>query len=148
MSPGFKFNEWEMKGVPLRIEIGLRDINDNAITIVRRDTSKKTIVDRQDSLKQFSDILHDIQNTLFNQALKFQNDNTVNVNNYSDFKLHIEKGAFISTYWDGNPKTESEIKSETNATIRCILDDQDLQNKKCVFSSQPAKYKVIFAKAY
>ena len=148
MSPGFKFNEWEMKGVPLRIEIGLRDINDNAITIVRRDTSEKTIVDRQDSLKQFSNILHDIQNTLFNQALKFQNDNTVNVDNYSDFKLYIEKGAFISTYWDGNPKTEEKIKSETNATIRCILDDQDLQNKKCIFSSQPAKYKVIFAKAY
>jgi len=148
MSPGFKFNEWEMKGVPLRIEIGLRDINDNAITIVRRDTSEKTIVDRQDSLKQFSDILHDIQNTLFNQALKFQNENTVNVDNYSDFKLHIEKGAFISTYWDGDPQTEQKIKSETNATIRCIVDDNNLQNQKCIFSSRPAKYKVIFAKAY
>ena len=148
MSPGFKFNEWEMKGVPLRIEVGLRDIENNVLTIVRRDTSEKTPLEFEKAKNSLVQLLGDIQSNLFNQALQFQQDNTYKTENYDEFKSLIEKGAFIETFWDGDGETEMKIKSDTNATIRCILDMDNIENKQCIYTANPAKYKVIFAKAY
>ena len=147
LSPGFKFNEWEMKGVPLRLEIGLRDMEGKVLTIVRRDTLEKITLEFESAINELPNILINIQNTLFNQAIEFQKNNTFQTNNYSEFKSLIDSGAFIESYWDGDINTEQKIKSETNATIRCII-EQTINNKKCIYSSKAAKYKVIFAKAY
>ena len=148
MSPGFKFNEWEMKGVPLRIEVGLRDIENNVLTVVRRDTLEKNTMEFKKAQTSFINILNEIQNNLFNQALQFQQDNTFEIKDYSKFKSLINKGAFIESYWDGTPESEKKIKKDTSATIRCIIDENNLENKKCILSNSPAKYKVVFAKAY
>ncbi len=147
MSPGFKFNEWEMKGVPIRLEVGMRDIDNQQITIVRRDTLEKfnaNITESEDSIIQ---LLNDIQNNLYTQALEFQNQNTYEINNYTKFQDLITKGAFIKCGWDGSNQTEEAIKKETNATIRCIIKDNP-DNLQCIYSNKPAQYQVIFAKAY
>ena len=148
MSPGYKFNEWEMKGVPIRVEVGLRDLENGNLTIVRRDTSEK-IIDKVEKLtEKLDEILQSIQDSLFHQALEFQQQNTKKVSNYSEFKSLIISGAFIDCGWDGSPETESKIKSDTNATIRCIPMEQNINNLKCIYTEKPAKYQVIFAKAY
>ena len=148
LSPGYKFNEWEMKGVPLRIEVGPRDLSNGNITIVRRDNSEK-IVEKIDSIElKLINMLKNIQDTLFNHALKFHNKNTHQVQSYKEFQSIINKGGFIKCGWDGNAETEAKIKSETNATIRCIPMEQNIENLNCIYSNIPAKYQVIFAKAY
>ena len=148
LSPGFKFNEWEMKGVPLRIEVGMRDVEANMLTIVRRDTSEKNVVDVQQGINSFQETLDNIQDNLYNTALQFQKDNTLEVENYNEFKDCIKNGAFVIGYWDGNTESEQKIKKDTNATIRCILENDNLDNKTCIYSGKPAQHKVIFAKAY
>jgi len=148
LSPGYKFNEWEMKGVPIRIEIGMRDINNQQLTIARRDTSEKSIINYTQSFDKIKNLLLDIQKNLFNQALDFKNKNTHYVDEYDNFKKLIQDGAFIVCGWDGTEKTEAAIKKETNATIRCIPFEQKLTNLKCIYSNTDAKYCVIFAKAY
>jgi len=148
VSSGYKFNEWEMKGVPLRIDVGLRDLNNNQLTMVRRDNLEKNSDSYKNITNNVLPTLKDIQNNLFMQAKQFQEDNTCSVNSYSEFKTMINKGAFIQTTWDGNADTESAIKKETNATIRCIMFNSNIKNKKCIYSSNPAKHEVIFAKAY
>ena len=148
MSPGFKFNEWEMKGVPLRVEIGLRDLNNEVITISRRDNNEKNAVPINESEKTILDTLDDIQSNLFNQSLKFKTQNTHVVDNYEDFKKVVSNGGFIKCGWDGTKETEAIIKKETNATIRCIPLEQKIKNLKCVYSKKSAKYEVVFAKAY
>ena len=137
-----------MKGVPLRIEVGMRDVEANMLTIVRRDTSEKNVVDFQQGINSFQKTLDDIQDNLYNKALQFQNDNTLEVANYNEFKDSIKNGAFVVGYWDGNPESEQKIKNDTNATIRCILENDNLDNKTCIYSGKPAHHKVIFAKAY
>jgi len=148
LSPGYKFNEWEMKGVPIRIEVGKRDLDKKNITLVRRDTSEKIIDQIENIIPKISSILQQIQNSLFESALDFQKSNTHKTNNYEQFKELITKGAFIDCGWDGTPETESKIKSDTKATIRCIPIKQNIKNLNCIFSSKQAKYQVIFAKAY
>ena len=148
ISPGYKFNEWEMKGVPIRIEVGLRDMEKKNITLVRRDNSEK-IIDNIDLLtSQITQTLESIQNNLFNAALSFQQQNTFQTNDYEEFKTLINNGAFIECGWDGDAQTEENIKNETNATIRCIPFKQNIQNLNCIYTSKPAKFSVIFAKAY
>ena len=147
-SPGFKFNEWELKGVPVRMEIGPRDVESNKLIIARRDNSEKlsiSIDEIRDSLKT---ILDEIQNNLFNQAKVFRNENTHNVENYNEFKDIIKKGGFVKCGWDGNQKTEQKIKEETKATIRCIPFDEKPEGLTCVYSGELAKHEVIYAKAY
>ena len=147
-SPGFKFNEWELKGVPVRMEIGPRDVESNKLIIARRDNSEKlsiSIDQMRDSLKT---ILGEIQNNLFNQAKVFRNQNTHNVENYNEFKDIIKKGGFAKCGWDGNQKTEQKIKEETKATIRCIPFDEKPEGLTCVYSGELAKHEVIYAKAY
>jgi prolyl-tRNA synthetase len=148
-SPGFKFNEWEMKGVPLRLEVGPRDVEKNQVMLVRRDTGDKTAIPKDTIATGVENLLHEIQDNLFQQALKFREENTCTVKSFDEFKSIIENnGGFVRCGWDGDTKTELEIKEKTMATIRCILPDGDISGKTCVYSENPAKYEVIFAKAY
>jgi prolyl-tRNA synthetase len=148
MSPGFKFNEWEMKGVPIRIEVGMRDINDDAIIYSRRDKQGKHNIDISSIKGYFPNLLDDIQQSLFDQAKEFQESNTHSTNSYDDFKNIIKKGGFVKCGWDGTNKTEEKIKKDTKATIRCIPFNQDTESLKCIYSDTQAKYQVIFARAY
>ena len=148
-SPGFKFNEWEVKGAPLRLEIGLRDIQKNSTMVFRRDTGEKKEVDKNDLVKQIPELLDKIQSSLFNQAIKFRKNNTHNVSSYDEFKKIIENnGGFVRCGWDGDIKTEEAIKNETKATIRVIPFDEKPKNLVCIYSGKPAMHEVIFAKAY
>jgi len=149
MSPGFKFNEWEMKGVPLRLEVGMRDVDKNNIVVARRDDSQKKTYSIQGAATNIIKCLSDIQASLYQQALNFRNKNIFHVNNYTEFKNIISNnGGFLQCGWDGQSKTERLIKQETNATIRCIIKDVNDSNIKCIYSNSPAKYEVIFSKAY
>ena len=148
ISPGFKFNEWEMKGVPIRVEVGPRDMESGTVFCARRDTSEKTSYKIESAASTMSQLLDEIQINMFNQALEFREKNTFSTNNYEEFKSLIENGGFIRCGWDGNPESESAIKKETKATIRCILLDEKITDKKCVYSGNPAKHEVIFARAY
>ena len=148
MSPGFKFNEWEMKGVPIRVEVGLRDISDNVIVFSRRDKNEKQKIAYNQAGNFLIDTLDNIQLSLFRQAKEFLKDNTHFVNSYSEFKHKILKGGFVECGWDGTKETEEKIKKETKATIRCIPFEQDIKNLKCIYSNSVAKHKVIFSKAY
>ncbi len=147
LSPGFKFNEWEMKGVPLRIEVGMRDLNNQVLTIARRDNNAKSTIKINESNTFLITTLDDIQESLFNEALAFKKDNTFQTSDYDEFKKMISNGGFVECGWDGNDETESKIKKETNATIRCIPLEQK-HNLKCIYTQKPAKYNVVFAKAY
>ena len=147
LSPGFKFNEWEMKGVPLRIEVGMRDVNSEILTVARRDNNTKETVDVKDANPFLVKTLDTIQSSLYNEALAFKKQNTFQTNDYEEFKKIIEKGGFVECGWDGTEDTESKIKKDTNATIRCIPFEQK-NNLNCIYTQKPAKYSVIFAKAY
>ena len=147
-SPGFKFNEWEMKGVPLRMEIGPRDMASNQVVIARRDNKEKLKLPKENIGEKTSNLLDEIHNELFNQAKKFRNENTHMVSDYNEFKKIIKEGGFVRCGWDGTAVTELKIKEETTATIRCIPFDEKIEKLKCVFSGVPAKHEVIFAKAY
>ena len=149
MSPGFKFNEWEIKGVPIRIEVGLRDLSEKQITCVRRDTSEKLFIKIDNAFTNIKNLISEIQNDMLENASNFLNKNISNVNSYENFKAIIDKGGFVKCGWDGMEETEQNIKNDTNATIRCIPFNQEGVAKiKCIFSNKPAKYEVIFAKAY
>jgi prolyl-tRNA synthetase len=148
-SPGFKFNEWEMKGAPIRLEIGLRDIQKNCATIARRDNGEKITINKIKIADEAILMLDDIQKNLFKQALKFREDSTFEVDSYDDFKKIIkETGGFVRCGWDGNKETEQAIKDETKATIRVIPFDENPKDLLCIYSGKPAKHEVIFAKAY
>ena len=148
ISPGYKFNEWEMKGVPIRIEIGLRDVNDKMITFSRRDSNTKKQLSLLESINFLPKELDDIQKSLFDQAKSFQEQNTHEVDSYSQFKKIIQEGGFVLCGWDGSKESEEKIKKETKATIRCIPFKQDISNLKCIYSDSNAKYQVIFSKSY
>ncbi len=148
-SPGFKFNEWELKGVPLRVEIGPKDLAGKKVVLVRRDTAEKKDVSWNDFEKEVQNQLDEIQKNLFQRNQDFLKANTHTANSYDELKKIIqEKGGFVKAGWCGDPKCEEKIKKETQATIRCIPFDQPKQLGKCVCSGKPAKYEVIFAKAY
>ena len=147
-TPGFKFNKWEMKGVPLRIEVGLRDVEKSNIVIARRDTGEKEFLSKIDALDNIPSLLQDIQKKLFSQAQQFMNENTHYINDFDAFKKIIKEGGFVRCGWDGQPKTETKIKEETKATIRCIPLDEKSEGLKCIYTGTIAKHEVIFAKAY
>ena len=148
ISPGYKFNEWEMKGVPIRIEIGPRDMKENKLFIARRDTGEKLSIPISNAKNEIITLLKDIQNTLFNSALDFREKNTFSVSTYDDFKEKISEGGFIKCGWDGTKKTEDIIKKETKATIRCIPFINDTSGIECIYTGKPAKQVVVFSKAY
>ena len=147
-SPGFKFNKWELKGVPIRIEIGLKEFENMEVTVCRRDNSEKQQV-LIDKIDEIPIILQNIQDSLFNDAKTFMDDNTCTVNTFADFTETLSNdNQFIKAYWDGTDDTELQIKEKTKATIRCILEDNEDSSNKCIFSGQTAKHLVVFAKAY
>ena len=148
VSPGFKFNEWELKGVPIRLEIGSKEIDNNQITMFRRDINSKEIVDIGDIYNVIKDTLDEIQANMYNQANKFLNNNTFISNDYNDFKNKINEGGFVRCGWDGTDDTEQKIKEDTKATIRCIPFDESISGKLCILTGKPAKHEVIFAKSY
>jgi len=147
--PGWKFAEYEMKGVPVRISIGPRDLEHNTVEIARRDTSEKETVRQQEVGAKVKYLLSEIQESIYKKALKFRDNRITEVDSYDEFKEVLEnKGGFIKAHWDGSPETEMNIKAETKATIRCIPLDQKPEAGSCMYSGKPSTQRVIFAKAY
>lgn len=146
--PGWKFAEYEVKGVPVRLALGPRDMANNVVEVARRDTKEKTVVSMEGIEEFIENLLHDIQTSLFNKALAHREANTRTVETYEEFKVEIEKGGFILAHWDGTAETESKVKEETQATIRCIALDQVQEEGKCMVTGNPSTGRVIFAKAY
>ncbi len=148
--PGFKFAEWELKGVPVRLAIGPRDLENKTVEIARRDTLSKEFTPMEGLRDKVLDLLDEIQENLYAKALKFREENTHEVDSWDEFKDIIEnKGGFVYAHWDGTSETENKIKEETKATIRSIpLDYGSTEEGKCVYSGKPSKGRVVFAKAY
>jgi len=147
--PGFKFAEWELKGVPLRIAIGPRDLENGTVELARRDTKEKQTVNIEGIESVIEDTLELIQENIYKKAKDFRTENTFKVDTYEEFKIQLEKtGGFISAHWDGTAETEEKIKEETKATIRCIPLDAEAENGKCIYSGKPSNKRVLFAKAY
>ena len=147
--PGWKFSEYEFKGVPIRISIGPRDLKNNTIEIARRDKLVKETIKTENVVEKIKDLLINIQNNLFNTAKKFRNDNTYHANNWEEFKNLISKDSgFVYAHWDGTKETEQIIKNKTKATIRCIPLGNKKEEGKCIYSGKNSNQKVIFSKAY
>ncbi len=147
--PGWKFAEYEMKGVPVRITIGARDIEKNVVEIARRDTKEKLVVSLEGVTPYVNVLLGDIQQNMFNKAKDYRDKHITPANNWNEFeKLLDEKGGFIAAHWDGSPETEETIKEKTKATIRCIPLDNKLEVGKCILTGNPSSQRVLFARAY
>jgi len=147
--PGWKFSEYEFKGVPVRLAIGPRDLENQTVEVARRDTLEKEILQLADIENKVEHLLEQIQKKLYHRALSFRENNTQAVDNWDEFKDIIEnKGGFVLAHWDGTAETEEKIKDETKATIRTIPQDSKVENGKCIYSGKPSKQRVIFAKAY
>tara|TARA_Y100000034_G_scaffold81076_1_gene97197 strand:- start:308 stop:1678 length:1371 start_codon:yes stop_codon:yes gene_type:complete len=147
--PGWKFNEYELKGVPLRIAIGPRDLEKRTVELARRDTLTKETVSKDDIVSRVQDLLVEMQKALFDKAKSFRDTHITEVETYDEFKDILEnKTGFVSAFWDGTKETEERIKTETKATIRCIPLNVKEEEGVCVYSGKPAKMRVLFAKAY
>ena len=146
--PGWKFNEYEFKGVPVRITVGARDLAKGLVEIARRDELSKESVSCEEACGKVVELMDEIQENLFNKALKFREDNTREVDTWEEFEKEIEKGGFLSCHWDGSSETEDKIKELTRATIRCIPMEESKEEGKCILSGNPSPQRVIFARAY
>ncbi len=147
--PGWKFAEYELKGVPVRIAMGPRDIENGTVEVARRDTKEKNVYDIENIDQVIQDLLESIQSNIFKKAKDYQQDHITEVNSYDEFKKVLdEKGGFISAHWDGTNESEERIKDETKATIRCIPLDQKEEIGKCILTGNESKGRVLFAKAY
>jgi prolyl-tRNA synthetase len=147
--PGFKFAEWELKGVPVRIAVGPKDLENGTFEVARRDTLTKEVVANEGIVSYVNNLLDTIQNDLFQRAIDYRTAHITEVNTFEEFKEVLEgKGGFIAAHWDGTPETEEKIKDLTKATIRCIPLDRVEEEGKCVFSGAKSSGRVLFAKAY
>jgi prolyl-tRNA synthetase len=147
--PGWKFAEYELKGVPLRIAIGPRDLENGTVELARRDTLEKQVIAMEDLENEIPALLDDIQKSIYQKALKFREENTRKVETYEEFKnLLDEKGGFILAHWDGTAETEEKVKEETKATIRLIPLEGEKEEGKCMVTGKPSKQRVVFARAY
>lgn len=147
--PGFKFAEYELKGVPVRVAIGGRDLENGTVEIARRDTGEKQTIAQAGLDAYIEQLLNDIQNNIYQKALNFRTANTRKADNYEDFKrLLDENPGFIAAHWDGTPETEQKIKEETKATIRCIPLNNEQEEGKCILTGKPSTQRVLFARAY
>jgi len=147
--PGWKFAEYELKGVPLRIAMGPRDIENGTVELARRDTLTKEVVKQEGLSDSIDNLLEEIQKSLFVKAKAYRETHITKVDNFEEFKEVLEnKGGFISAHWDGTSETEQRIKELTKATIRCIPNDAEIEEGKCVFTGKPSHKRVLFAKAY
>ncbi|MBR5906877.1 MAG: proline--tRNA ligase [Bacteroidales bacterium] len=147
---GFKFAEWELKGVPVRLAIGPRDLENNTVEVARRDTLTKESVGGDAVVEKVEALLAEIESNIYSKALEFRNAHTYKVDTWDEFKEQIEKGGFLLCHWDGTAETEAKIQEETKATIRCIPSDSFVceEEGRCVYSGKPSKRRVIFARAY
>lgn len=146
--PGFKFADYELKGVPVRLAIGPRDIQNNTVEVMRRDTLEKSEHHLDTIAEYIPELLEEIQSNIYRKALTFRDSMTRTVDTYEEFKEEIEKGGFILAHWDGTTETEEKIKEETKATIRCIPLDGDKTPGKCMVTGKPSAQRVIFARNY
>ena len=146
--PGFKFADYELKGVPVRLVIGARDLERGEIEVMRRDTLEKSTRPIEGIEEYVKDLLEEIQNNIYTKALNFRDKQTITVDTYDEFKEKIEEGGFILAHWDGTTETELKIKDETKATIRCIPFDGDTTPGKCMVTGRPSARRVLFARAY
>ena len=147
--PGAKFAEYELKGVPVRMAIGTRDLESNTVEIARRDTLEKNTISQDEVVDYIDNLLVEIQDNLYKKALDYRANHTTEVDNFDDFKEAIKnKGGFVSAHWDGTIETEDKIKEITKATIRCIPMDFEANSGNCVFSGKSSEGRVLFAKAY
>lgn len=147
--PGFKFAEWELKGVPVRIAIGPRDVQNNTVEVARRDTKEKQVMVASDLDHKIPHLLEQIQSNIYQKALDYRDEHITAVNSWDEFKHILEnKTGFISAHWDGTKETEIKIKEETKATIRCIVLNNKQEIGKCVYTGKPSTQRVLFAKSY
>ncbi|MFN2394086.1 MAG: proline--tRNA ligase [Bacteroidales bacterium] len=146
--PGWKFNEYEFKGVPLRLAIGPRDVENETIEIARRDTLEKSVYNQKDLANKIEHLLEAIQDNLYRKAFTFRDSKTYYADSWDEFKKLLEKGGFIYAHWDGTAETEEKIKEETKATIRCIPLNNKKEEGKCIYSGKPSSQRVVFALAY
>jgi len=146
--PGYKFAEWEMKGVPVRLAIGPRDLENETVEVARRDTLEKEILQMNGIAEKISNLLEQIQDNIYQKALSFREQMTTTADTWDEFKEKIEKGGFVRAHWDGTSETEQKIKEETKATIRLIPIDGKKEEGKCIYSGKPSKQRVVFARAY
>ena len=146
--PGFKFANYEIKGVPVRLAIGPSDIENGTVELMRRDTLEKQVEPIEGIARFVKDLLEDIQQNIYQKALRHREEMTREVNSYEEFKVEIEKGGFLLCHWDGTPETEEKIKAETKATIRCIPLEGDKTPGFCMVTGKPSKQRVIFARNY
>ncbi|MDR1121173.1 MAG: proline--tRNA ligase [Dysgonamonadaceae bacterium] len=146
--PGWKFAEYELKGVPVRLAMGARDLENNTVEVARRDTLTKETVSCENIDIYISCLLDDIQETIYQKAFDYRDTHTTSVDSYDEFKEKLEHGGFILAHWDGTPETEEFIKTETKATIRCIPLEGDKTPGKCMVTGKPSAQRVVFARAY
>ena len=146
--PGWKFSEYELKGVPVRLAIGGRDLENNTIEVARRDTLTKETLSCDGIESYLKNLLDEIQDNIYKKAFDFRTTQTREVNSYDEFKVEIEKGGFLLCHWDGTPETEELIKNDTKATIRCIPLDGDKTPGVCMVTGKPSAQRVIFARSY
>jgi prolyl-tRNA synthetase len=146
--PGWKFAEYELKGVPIRLAVGMRDLENGTIEIARRDTLEKETISIKGVENRIVVLLDEIQKNLYSKAKDFRASNTFEANSYEEFKQIIEKGGFVYAHWDGTNETELQIKNETKATIRCITKEPSREVGECMISGKPSERRVLFAKAY
>ena len=150
LRPGFKFAEWELKGVPVRLAVGPRDLQNGTVEVHRRDTLEKVTEPIEGLEDRIIDLLDDIQKSIYNKALAFRDASIRKVDTWEEFKVEIEKGGFLLCHWDGTAETEQRIQEETKATIRCIPVDSAvcMEEGTCVYSGKPSHQRVLFARAY
>jgi prolyl-tRNA synthetase len=146
--PGWKFAEYELKGFPVRIAMGPRDLENGTVEVARRDTLTKEVINTENIEEHIEKLLEEIQTNIYDKAFKYREENTREANNFDEFKELIEKGGFVSAHWDGTSETELAIKDATKATIRCIPIDNKKEEGKCIFSGKLSSQRVLFAKAY
>jgi prolyl-tRNA synthetase len=146
--PGWKFAEYEFKGVPLRIAIGERDLQNNTVEVARRDTREKETLQQTDIENKIVHLLQQIQDNLYKKAFDFREQMTHHVDTYDDFKKALDLGGLVYAHWDGSIETEQKIKEETKATIRCIPLNNKQESGKCIYSQKPSIQRVVFARAY
>jgi len=146
--PGYKFAEYELRGVPVRLAVGMRDLENGTVEVARRDTLSKETVALDGIEEKIVALLDEIQTSIYQKALAFRKENTFQVDTWEDFKTRIETGGFIEAHWDGTGETEEKIKAETKATIRLIPLDDATENGSCVYTGAPSKQRVVFARSY
>jgi prolyl-tRNA synthetase len=146
--PGWKFTDYELKGVPVRLAIGPRDIKNHTVEVVRRDTLEKWSAPQENIADRIKELLADIQKNMYRKALEFREQNTFLIDNWQEFKDIMNRGGFVMAHWDGTTETENRIKEETKATIRCIPLETKLEKGKCIYTGKPSSQRVLFAKAY